>query len=66
MKKFFKIRDVQTFDEMYDKQKKYFIDDLESKMDANSMSEQDKKVIAAIKNRLDYYQKAYKRQFIVA
>ena len=66
MRKFFKIRDVKAFDEMYNKQKKYFIEDLESKMAANSMSENDKKVIAAIKNRLDYYQAAYKRQFIVA
>lgn len=66
MRKFFKIRDVNAFDEMYNKQKKYFIEDLESKMASNSMSENDKKVIAAIKNRLDYYQAAYKRQFIVA
>ena len=66
MRKFFKIRDVKVFDEMYNQQKKYFIDDLEAKMAANSMSENDKKVIAAIKNRLDYYQAAYKRQFIVA
>lgn len=66
MRKFFKIRDVKAFDEMYNKQKKYFIENLESKMAANSMSENDKKVIAAIKNRLDYYQAAYKRQFIVA
>ena len=51
---------------MYNKQKKYFIENLESKMVANSMSENDKKVITAIKNRLDYYQAAYKRQFIVA
>ena len=66
MRKFFKIRDVKVFDEMYNKQKKYFIDDLESKMAANSMSEQDKQVIAAVKKRLDYYQAAYKREFIVA
>ena len=66
MRKFFKIRDIKTFDEMYNKQKKYFIDNLESKMAANSMSANDKKVIAAIKNRLDYYQAAYKRQFITA
>lgn len=57
---------MKVFDEMYNQQKKYFIDDLEAKMAANSMSENDKKVIAAIKNRLDYYQAAYKRQFIVA
>jgi len=66
MRKFFKISDVKAFDEMYNRQKKYFIENLESKMAANSMSENDKKVIAAIKNRLDYYQAAYKRQFIVA
>jgi hypothetical protein len=29
------------------------------------MSDADKKTISAIKARLDYYQKAYKRQFIV-
>jgi hypothetical protein len=28
------------------------------------MSDDDKKTIKAIKDRLDYYQKAYKRQFL--
>jgi len=65
VKNFFTIRDTKTFDEVFNKHKKRFIDDLESKMDLNSMSDADKKTIAAIKARLDYYQKAYKRQFIV-
>lgn len=65
MKNFFTIRDTNTFDKIFNEHKKKFIDDLESKMDLNSMSDADKKTIAAIKARLDYYQKAYKRQFIV-
>jgi len=65
VKNFFTIRDTKTFDEVFNKHKKRFIDDLESKMDLNSMSDADKKTISAIKARLDYYQKAYKRQFIV-
>ena len=65
VKNFFTIRDTKTFDEVFNKHKKRFIDDLESKMDLNSMSDADKKTISAIKAILDYYQKAYKRQFIV-
>lgn len=65
VKNFFTIRDTNTFDKIFNEHKKRFIDDLESKMDLNSMSDADKKTISAIKARLDYYQKAYKRQFIV-
>ncbi len=64
MKNFFAIRDTNTFDKVFNEHKKQFIDDLESKMSPNSMSDADKKTITAIKTRLDYYQKAYKRQFI--
>jgi hypothetical protein len=64
MKNFFTIRDTNKFDEVFNAHKKQFIDDLESKMSANSMSDTDKKTLTAIKARLDYYQKAYKRQFI--
>lgn len=64
IKNFFAIRDTNKFDEVFNAHKKQFIDDLESKMSANSMSDADKKTITAIKARLDYYQKAYKRQFI--
>ena len=64
MKNFFAIRDTDTFDKVFNEHKKQFIDDLESKMSANSMSDADKKTITAIKARIDYYQKAYKRQFI--
>ena len=35
-------------------------------MEANTMSEQDKKTIEAVSKRLDYYQAAYKRIFITA
>lgn len=65
LNQFFKVRDVNTFDKIFSEQKQKFINDLESKMDKNSMSDADKKTISAIKTRLDYYHKAYKRQFIV-
>lgn len=64
MKNFFTIRDTNKFDEVFNAHKKQFIDDLESKMSANSMSDTDKNTLTAIKARLDFYQKAYKRQFI--
>lgn len=60
---YFKIRDVDSFDQKFNEQKKIFIDDLEAKMQWR-MSEDDKKTIKAIKDRLDYYQKAYKRKFL--
>lgn len=60
---YFKIRDIASFDQKYNEQKKIFIDDIEAKMQWQ-MSDDDKKTIKAIKDRLDYYQKAYKRQFL--
>lgn len=61
--KFFTIRDIDSFDRKFNEQKKIFIDDIESKMQWK-LSEDDKKTLKAIKDRLDYYQKAYKRQFL--
>lgn len=58
------IKDTKKFDRVFTKQKKKFIDNLEKKMDANSMSEKDKKTLQAIKKRVDYYYKAYKSSFI--
>ncbi|HRX63857.1 MAG TPA: hypothetical protein P5060_02000 [Candidatus Absconditabacterales bacterium] len=60
----FTIRDTDKFDEVFNKQKKKFIENLESKMEKKSMSEVDKKTLQAIKDRIDYYQKAYKRKMI--
>lgn len=61
--KFFTIRDIDSFDRKFNEQKKIFIDDIESKMQWK-LSDDDKKTLKAIKDRLDYYQKAYKRQFL--
>lgn len=58
------IKDVSRFDKMYDAQKKHILEDLKAKMDKNSTSKRDEEVIAAVRKRLDYYQVAYKRQFI--
>lgn len=60
----FSIRDTEKFDKVFDEQKTKFINDLESAMDKNRMSDDDKKTLQLIKNRIDYYQKAYKRKFI--
>lgn len=60
---YFRIRDVDSFDRIFNEQKRIFIDDIEAKMQWR-LSEDDKKTLKAIKDRLDYYQKAYKRQFL--
>lgn len=60
---YFKIRDIDSFDRIFNEQKKIFIDDIEAKMQGR-LSENDKRTMRAIRDRLDYYQKAYKRQFL--
>ena len=66
MKNFFKVRDVKSFNEAYDKQVDYFMSNLKSKMEANTISDEDKKTFDAIQKRLEYYKVAYRRQFMVA
>lgn len=60
---YFRIRDVDTFDRIFNEQKKIFIDDIEAKMQWQ-MSEDDIKTMKAIRARLDYYQKTYKMKFL--
>lgn len=64
------IRDTDKFDKVFNEQKKFFIDDLEEKIKANYKTKSeyensnDYKSIKAIKNRVEYYQDAYKRKII--
>ncbi len=59
------IKDTDKFDEVFNEQKKNFIDDLSAKMWDN-ISTDDKATIKVISDRVDYHQKAYKRKFITA
>lgn len=64
------IKDTDKFDKVFNEQKKFFIDDLEEKIKANYKTKSeyensnDYKSIKAIKNRVEYYQDAYKRKMI--
>jgi CRISPR/Cas system CMR-associated protein Cmr5 small subunit len=57
------IRDTWKFDEVFNKQKKKFIDDLFGKMWENA-TDRDIKIKESIIRRIDYYQDAYKKTMI--
>ncbi len=57
------IRDADKFDEVFNKQKKKFIDDLFGKIWTNADT-RDTKIKESITKRIDYYQKAYKKKMI--
>ncbi|HKL44332.1 MAG TPA: hypothetical protein VJ892_03570 [Candidatus Absconditabacterales bacterium] len=57
------IRDKDKFDEIFNKQKKKFIDDLFGNM-SGKLTVRDEKIKESISRRIDYYQKAYKRKMM--
>ena len=58
------IRDTGKFDEVFNKQKTKFIDDLFWNLEKKWMTDKDELTKKSIIKRIDYYQKAYKKTII--